>query len=62
MKLSSRVSHGSKVFWVVVEGFVLFTEYGDDGGGCAHKEFVDGTCKGYGYVVCDNCGVVILML
>ena len=51
-----------RYFLVVVNDFILFTKYGNDGGECARKEFVDGACKGYGSVICDNCGVVILMM
>jgi hypothetical protein len=53
---------GLRCFLVVVEDFMLFTKYGDDGGECAHKEFVNGACEGYGSVVCDNYGVIILMM
>ena len=34
---------------------MLFTECGEDGGECAHKEFVDGACKGCRSIICDNC-------
>ena len=61
MNLFSRTSHGSKTFLVGMEDFMLFTECGEDGGECAHKEFVGGAGKGYRSVVCDDCGIVLFM-
>ena len=61
MNLSSHISHGSKAFLVVMKDFMLFTKCGKDGGECARKIFVDGANKGYGSVVCDNCGIVLFV-
>ena len=44
---------------VVKEDFILFTECGEDGGECAHKEFVND--DGYEFVVCDNCVLALFM-
>ena len=41
---------------VVIEDFMLFIKCGEDGG-----EFMNNASEGYGFVVCDNCGVVIFM-
>ena len=30
---------------------MLFTKGGKNGGECAHKEFVDDACEGYGFVL-----------
>ena len=35
---------------------MLFIKCGEDGG-----EFMNNASEGYGFVVCDNCGVVIFM-
>ena len=61
MNLASCISHGSKAFLAVMKDIMLFTECSEDGGECAHKEFVDDAYEGYEYVVCDNCGVVLFM-
>ena len=56
MKLSSHISHGSKAFLVVAKDFILFNKCGEDGGEYNRKEFVDGACEHYEFVVCDNYG------
>ena len=61
MNLYCCISHGSIAFLDVVKDFMLFTKCGEDGGECAHKEFIDGVGKGYGFVVYDNCGVILFM-
>ena len=45
----------------MVKDFILFSKCSEKGDECACKEFVDDATEGYGFVFCDNCGVVFFM-